>query len=328
MISYGGLEEPENLDTLESDNITYIVNNNYRRNILELTHSWNAFLNIYKEDIENQKLFDFVKKNLIPEKTSSKRIVKYLKELYNSPLQAHMSLLIDQYMLDSPLLREESDLFIVLRLHFEKMIKIFNEARNNYIDNNKTNDKKNNLDELTRHWFDINNQNKNNTSSLILYFFNKEDSEFNITLEGKYNNITKKLENKLKRFEYPGFCPKVPYDRINKLLDFPIVYLSFVIHKLDNKFVEPNYNRISKLFEEKLNLINKHPECEDKIERLEPKEGSDDKEQTIFYTEKIIMLRKSAMPCAENIEKYYTNTSIILKSLILEIKNEFNNINI
>ena len=112
------------------------------------------------------------------------------------------------------------NLFNVIRIYIEKLIKIFLNLRNEYVKYIKKGDKIN----IKKYIEKSKKIYKDSTSPII-----SNVKSLKITVDNKFD----KLQRLLYSYEYVGFCPKVPTKRVLLLLEFPIEQLSNEIEYLD-----------------------------------------------------------------------------------------------
>jgi hypothetical protein len=178
--------------------------------------------------------------------------------------------------------------------------------------------KKNDIDKLLKVWLDLDQQYDIQSSSIILLFLNPKLKDINIKLDN--NKIhwtmpkisTKKLTDSIKKFHYKGFCKRVPKQRLEALLAFPLNEFITIIQQLEDKLGQtktefPKYNTIEKQISALLAPLKK-PEIP-KMDNLKPRKKPPSTDSLIergkFYIKEIIDLRKKLLPYGIKYEEYY-----------------------
>jgi len=284
-------------------------------------------------------------------------ILPMSKKIYNLPDKFHIISMIKQYFIYEPLSLVIHNIFMIFKNHYEQIFNDFITARNKYIVENKLDNNRNkiiDLNFLLDYWGDINIQNNIDTSSLILYFINTTeniDNNLDITIIDADKNIVsliKILQNKLKKFNYPGFCPKVPYTRLKKLLIFPLETFVKVIKLLDKEYKTIDYklieNKIKKIldnfhlvnplleykniYKREKNPINKIYKLIEKEEKFKKRKKNEHEQndhkimiETIkWYVDKTLQLRKQILPEAKKLEKYYNELAKLFEEVYNVLK--------
>jgi hypothetical protein len=172
-------------------------------------------------------------------------------------------------------------LFMIYKVYIEKMIEIYIDLRNQYIDKSKLSktNETNDFNELSTRWNIIDAENGVDTSSPILFFnfhpstikFEKSIPKFIWGIKSsdpkhkKVNNAANDFLNIIKKnnFEYVGYCPHASIHRFKLLLKFPIKKLIDLIKIIDcdNKYPDINNscNNITKKIislQPKISMIN------------------------------------------------------------------------
>jgi hypothetical protein len=225
----------------------------------------------------------------------------------------------------------------------------------------------NDLNYLIDLWSNLDLQNNLNTSSIILYFINPpENIDNQLNLDMSYSNSNssnsnsnssnsnssnssnsnssnsnsnlkkqiKKLLLSIKKFNYPGFCPKVPYSRLKKLLTFPLTNFIKTIQLLDPDYKSIDYKNIESKIKKILNQFksinplqnyeNSNKRLKNPIKAIYKKINKEDNKVKLikknhenyensqmmieiikWYVDKTIELRNKLLPDAKKIEKYY-----------------------
>ena len=325
MYCTGGLEYDSN-DITELDGIQYVFSNKFKQSLKNIFIDWGTFLDVYKNNIDYITMYDQINRiiNLKNNENLKETMLPLLKKLYHLPASIHMLIMVKQFMLYEPVSIAIKSIFLTIKNHYENIVLLFLKARNKYITVNNLNDKKNNITELISKWTKINDDYDLQTSSIILLFLNPPE-EFNNELEIKISNIkkTEKLKNKIDKFNYPGFCPKVPNERLKKLLQFPIEYFIKIIKKLDSSIKFPNYAYIDNIIAQKLKNMPLKPNIDDNLIRLEPPEHIKDNIKLCeWYVTQILELRKSFVKEGIKHESYYIEYAKILDEINTILKHE------
>lgn len=332
MYKTGGLETTPDKpsDILRVDDVDYIVSDKFKTLLRDSFVDWGTFLDIYKKNISDSIMFEQVIKLLDVKETENLRdvMIPLVKKIYNLPAESHMSCMLKQFMLYEPVSIALHAVFTTIKLHYEYLIETFIKARNTYITTNKTKDKLNDLDTLMKFWADLNNQYDLDTSSLLLLFINPPKglkNELHYKLKGTHEKTMESLKSAMKKFRYPGFCPKVPQERLAKLLEFPVIEITKAIKALDPDAKFPNYEFLEKTIRDKLSNVVAKPVVKDTYERKTPPKDLGKIDLVRWYVDEILSLRKSLLPYGKAYEEYYSNHAKILTEINDIIKAEFNN---
>lgn len=324
MYATGGLEPAyEEDETIEIDNVTYRLNDRFRSSLRSSMIDWGTFKEMYQNDIDTEVLLGEIKDILFIQHTPeiTNIIEEALKTLYHLPAESHLIALSKQYMIYEPVSAAIKMVFDKFRDHYEMLVEQYIIARNKYILNAKTDDKPNNFEELVMK-FEKNNKKYNlQSSSVILLFLNPPEG-FKHYMHLTVRDIpeTTTFKEALESFHYPGFCPKVPKERLAKLLDFPVLQIAAAIKALDPESMFPDYNKISKHIQKVLKTAPTPPKIEDQYKRLEPPE----KNRVIWYVDEILNMRKSFMDEAKKYNLYYTQQAKIFLELSNILQKELN----
>lgn len=331
MYKTGGLEIAPDTesDILQVDGIDYVVSNKFKTLLRDSFVNWGTFLEIYKKSLPEGVLFEQVVKLLDVKDTENLRdmMVPLVKKIYHLPAEAHMACMLKQFMLYEPVSIALHAIFTTIRTHYEELVEQFIETRNKYIKEHKLKDKLNNLSELNKYWADVNNQHDLESSSLTLLFINPPKglkNQINFKVKGAPSKPIETFRASLKKFKYPGFCPKVPQERIGQLLNFPIVELTIAIKSMDPDAKFPNYRKLEHDIQKLLAGVPQPPVIKDDIERKDPPKSLTEKIELIkWYVDEILALRKHLLPYGKAYEEYYFNHSKILLEINELIKKEF-----
>ena len=282
-----------------------------------ISTDWEKFLEINGDNTDDV-LFDQITQLLDLHENNNiiDILLVMVKKLYDLPAEAHVKSMIKQFYLYEPISLAMLDLFTSIKMHFEELIKLYINTRNLYIIKNDLEDSTNILEEKIKEWEDINIQNKIETSSIILKFFN---GEYSFYLDVKSLNEPEKIR-KLYDFKYLGFCVKQPQKRLNALLDFPLEEIVYLIKKMDSDKRFPDYKKIYKDIKHNIMKIE-HPKIEDKyIRKLPP--NITGRDLVIWYVNEIIELRKSLKKIGNEYNKYYVDYAKNINSLTKIIKKD------
>lgn len=329
MYRIGGLEpNQDNSKTLDVDGITYVVSDKFRTMLRDSFIDWGTFLEIYHNNLNYALMFDQMVKLLNIKENENLRefMIPLVKKIYHLPAQAHMACMLKQFMIYEPVSVAIHSLFTTIKLHYEYIIELCISARNKYILENDINDKTNDILELKKYWEDMNQQYSLESSSTMLLFLNPPKgmkSKLNFNITGHEIEIAK-LKDSIKKFNYLGFCPKVPQVRLKALLDFPINEFVAVIKKIDPTAKFPNYANLEKEITAGLSKMPTAPIIEDNIKRIDPpKELTDNIELAKWYIDAILDLRKELLKYGAMYEEYYVDQAKIFVELNDKIKQEF-----
>ena len=311
----GGLEPNDDkpINTLTIDNTKYITDR-FKAALRNTVIDWGTFLEIYEENDDICVMFDQAVKlfDLKDNKYLRKDILLTLKSVYELPDEAHLACMLKQYLTHETMSIVIYNIFIQLKLHYEKVVIKFLELRN------KTNPKKpNNIEQLMQTWSDMDKQYDLNSSSIVLLFLNPKLQKSNVGFGNskiiyKIKGVnTKSLEKNIKKFHYKGFCRKVPSERLIALLEFPIYDFMTVIHNIEEKLhIDktdfPDYSLLEKKMQAYLNDKIKKPEMPSSTNREYPDMESTTIHKAKFYIDKILEIRKKLLSYGIKYEEYYT----------------------
>ena len=341
----GGLEYDAKDDeaTTVIGGTTYITSGKFKTSLRDAILDWGTFLEVYDKSLDCRTLFDQVVKILdinkdnLKETTKSSNLSEYMlplvSRIYKLPLDMHMACLLKQFMLYEPVSIAIHSIFVTLKQHFEELVERFIQTRNDYLSEHKGQGKPNNWGKLMKTWSKTNIDDELDTSSLTLFFVSppkpyKSKIKFKVK---DHANVIKTLTSALKKFKYPGFCPKVPHKRLLGLLTFPVKELSVAIKALDPKFKIPDYNKIETKMKRALASQPKKPDipklpdrkkapnklvAESKL-KAEPHTLGDAQmkarmDLTKWYVRQILELRKNLMETGKKFETYYRQKSEVL----------------
>ena len=338
MLTIGGLEPNENDrdEIVEINNTKYIFSEKFKTMLRDNIINWDTFLSVYNSNINNEIMFKQVQSllDIKEENLKDKEVfISALKKIYNMPLNAHVSHLINQFMIQEPMTYAIHGIFNTIKKYFESIMELFIEERNNYIIEKNTKDKTNDYPSLLASWKKINTDYNLESSSIKLLMLHPPKSIPN-KLHFKISGVDlKPLINKLKLFKYPGFCPRVPHKRLTDLLKFPVNEMTAIINKLNPKIKFPNFTELEKKALSSCEKNIKKPIISDDYKRETPpkeltekepiptisdsssqleKEKASDKnanKKTLllikWYVDHILLMRKSLATVGSQYETYF-----------------------
>lgn len=323
----GGLEKiNDDPSTLEIDGIKYVVSDKFRTMLRDSFIDWGTFLEIYNQNLSYEDLFNQSMKllNIKENENLRESLVPLLKKIYELPSNIHMACMLKQFMIHEPISAAIHALFTTIKNHYETIVERFITARNKYIIQENLKDKKNDIEKLLKYWSDQNDQLKLETSSLILRFLHPPKgimSGLNFNISGK-ESVIENLKHAVKAFNYPGFCPKVPRERLAGLLQFPINEFVKAIQAIDPEALFPNYKHLEELVSKIIAEAPKKPDVPDDVKRDTPPETSDNMELAKWYIESILDLRKQLLPYGGLFEDYYAQNAKLIRDINEEYKKE------
>lgn len=347
MSSYfiGGLEprDDDQENTMTVDGTTYIVSDKFKVMLRDSIIDWGTFLEVYNNNVEYRTMFDQIIKllNIKENSTIHDMMLPLVKKIYHLPAIAHLASMLRQFMIYEPISIAIHATFNHIKHHYEYIVEKFVEIRNKYIKHNKLTAKYNDWKKLIKRWNEANEEKDLDSSSIILLFLNPPDNlkpKLHITIPGV---DTTHLKNALKHFQYPGFCPKVPHQRLIKLLKFPINHFVRVIKQMEPTFKFPNYTKVEKSMSDILDTKLKKPEVPDIKNRESPpdalvktsklstsSENLSDSENIArinlakWYVRKILEFRKMLLPSGKAYEKYYEENARRINDINSILKKE------
>lgn len=350
---YAGGMDNENPKIIKIGGTVWAVGEKIKSYIRNSLIDWGTFLQIYDNEMTDEDLFNQIIKMLKLNVNGNidDVMLPIIKKIYKLPLEQHGKNMINQFTMHEPLTAALYNLFTIFKNHYEYLVLRYVNLRNQYIAEHKLSSKINNLDELMDIWEHVNNDYNINSSSIVLLFAGKTPSDLNIPkISWKVPNIkeTNDLHKKMNKFSYPGYCPKVPHERINALMDFPIQSLVASIKKLNPKEKLPDYSVIYKQIQKILSTIPTVPKLKDSIKkkihtymeknkppkkilnqakkisqitskaekRLVEKNMQEARKQLlIWYTTEILKIRKQLLSYGRSWEKYYAEKACIIDEL-------------
>ncbi len=328
MYRIGGLEPSnEKPKTMKVEGIDYVVSDKFKSMLRDIFIDWGTFLEVYHNNIDYSTMFDQVVRLLNIKENENLRdfMLPLVKKIYHLPASAHMASMLKQFMVYEPVSVAIHAIFTTLKNHFESLVEQFISARNKYILENDLKDKTNNLERLAKYWDDMNSEYNLDSSSLLLLFLHPPKglkSHLNFGITGK-ESVIDKLKTAVKKFNYPGFCPKVPYERLKELLEFPVNEFTAAIRSIDSDAMFPDYAKLEKTIESKLSDMPEKPVIPDDMKRDDPPDELKDKlEICKWYVSATLDLRKSLLDYGKKFEDYYIKQAEILNDINNSIKIE------
>jgi hypothetical protein len=254
--------------------------------------------------------------------------------------------MMKQFMIYEPVSHAIYYLFTIIKRHFEQIVEKFIITRNNYIITNKIRANPNDWQALQLEWNKINDERSLESSSVILLFLNPPKgvkSHIHYKVPGKDDEMNK-LKAAVNLFKYEGFCPKVPHERLAKLLLFPLSAFVSAIKALDSSAKFPNYNKLEHHMERILRNKLEKPKPTDDFTRLKPpselqsaiktkvheqnssheKKIADAKLALIkWYVDKIMEMRKTLLSYGTQYEDYYIAMAKTINEIAGDVKESF-----
>lgn len=306
--------------------LKYVFNNKLDYMVNHMLLDWSTFINMNKS-IDHNSLFEEVVKllNVKENEHIIGILLTIVKSVYDSSPTSQISSMLKQYNVYEPISLSITQLFSIIKVEYENIVVEYINCRNKYIDNNSTQDEKNNLNELLEYWLQLTNLHKINTSSLILMFINPsidESNKLKILVKGKESSI--ELSNDIKKFTYKGFCPKVPHERLNELLNFPVNSFISTIKDLDSKKNFPDYDKIGldigKILEKN---ISKPVIDNDEYKKKTPPKELENIDLVKWYVEAIIEYRKYLTKYSKDYEEYFSKQVEVINEITDIIREGF-----
>jgi hypothetical protein len=336
----GGLERTDDdvvRDSVKIDGIEYVVSDRFKASLRDTIIDWTEFKKFYEKNKDTKQLFEHVLKLMnVPDMKKTQKELSHtsllkketlaiVKKIYELPLENHLVCLSSQYFLHEPLSHAIQFVFIAIKRHFEEIVELFADCRANFLEEQKLGDVQD-FDQLLQHWTDTDTHQNFNTSSVILFFLNPPPNIVNQELDIKIKGLSKnnpvvnaldRLDKAIKQFKYPGFCPKVPKERLDKLLKFPLEEFANAIIALGCNKKLPDYKDVEQKIENIIveNKIEKPVFKEANYKRANPPKISDDIQLINWYMDAILEIRKKLVPHAKKKEDYYTNQAKLFNKI-------------
>lgn len=345
MYFIGGLEPhaSDKTEVLTIDGTTYVVSGKFKSMLRNLIIDWGTFLEVYNDNKEYREMFDQIVRILnIKENTViNTQMLDIIKKIYHLPASAHMASMMKQFMLYEPISIAIHAIFNQIKHHYEYIVKLFVESRNDYIAQHNIASSKNNWKKLIKYWDQMNEEHQLDSSSVILLFLNPPNgirSKLHISIP---KVDTGKLSSAISAFHYPGFCPRVPHKRLAQLLKFPINEFVNVIKQINPDATFPAYAKIEKFMVHALSHMEQKPDIADIRERESPpkdlvarssqKKSIDELTDSElrarldlakWYVKQILEFRKKLVKTGEKYESYYKKIAEKLNTINVQLKQE------
>lgn len=130
---------------------------------------------------------------------------------------------------------------------------------------------------------------------------------------------TLKLDKKLKKFTYLGFCPRRPKFRLSKLFEFPLEELHIATRALGGKVSNPGkYGKLVKLIEK--GNIKVQTFAVPLIKRKKEPDMEKIQQKIKWYVEEIIEIYKHLNTHFKKVEKYYTDVAKKMSEIGIKIE--------
>ncbi len=240
-----------------------------------------------------------------------------IRQLYYFSDAEHITKLIKDFHLYSPLAQAIRELFFEIKSIYEKTFNYLIQLRNSKYPKNTVD-----INAFMKEWNIYDTKISNNSSSILLCYFNNSDEFYNDmkvykTDNPAYFNAWNHFIRISKQYKYLGFCPKVPCERLRRLIEFPYEELVEVIQT-----IEPEYKPIDlKPFYRKLKIVqfNKAPNMSKKNQRKDPpnfnKTVNGDKwlinsYYAKWFTNEILNFYESIRSKLQNWEQYYVDCAL------------------
>jgi hypothetical protein len=322
----GGLETPDdNVKTLNIEGTNYVVSDKFKSMLRDSFIDWGTFLEIYNKHLNVATMFDQMVKLLNVDANENLResMIPIVEKIYNLPADAHMACMVKQFMLFEPVSMAVHSLFTTIKHHFEYTFEKFLLTRNKYIIKNELLDATNDMAGLHAYWESAGDH--YDSSSIKLLFMNPPDgltSGLNFKVSGK-EKVINKLKAAVRKFKYMGFCPKVPHERMDALLKFPINEFNSAILELDPTAELPDYVKLEGQVKDCTKNLPTIPKIVDNIKRKKiPADITDKIEVAKWYINNILDLRKQLIKYGAEFEEYYTNHAKIIMEINSIVKKD------
>lgn len=330
MYRTGGLEPNKDEGSIMSiEGINYVVSDKFRSMLRDSFIDWGTFLEVYNKNLDYVNMFDQISKLLDIKENENLRdfMIPLVKKIYHLPASAHMACMLKQFMIYEPVSIAIHTLFTTIKQHYESVVENFISKRNDYIAENKLNDKINDFGKLLHRWNDMNFTNNLESSSIVLLFLNPPPglkSGLNFSITGK-EKVIDKLKTAVKKFKYEGFCPKEPHKRLMSLLTFPINEFINAIKAISPSTKFPNYTYLEESIRKVLDNMPKKPTVTDNFKREVPNKNLKSLELAKWYVDAILDLRKNLLDVGKKYEEYFITHAETLKNINDLVKKEFLN---
>jgi len=309
----GGELKPNKNDIVHKitvNDVIYIFDNKFKNRLRDMFIDWGTYHEIYNKDLDKKELIKYIVKlfNLDELSVINKDVVEIVKSIYNMSNAEHMDFMNEHFMLYEPVSVGIRGLFFTLKDYYEKVLIDFINIKNQISNEDEIIDYKKYIDNINI-----------NTSSPLLFSLNPDNiNNENFTqpvpvidltsgvdiadTTGLMNNI----KNRLKTFNYKGFCPYAPKERLLILLQFPIQSIISVIKIYNNEYKSLDFTELIK-FIKKTKPLDK-PKIHNSKRKLPPKDLTDD--QLIkWYIMNTLEMRKTLSKKGKMLELYYIKTA-------------------
>lgn len=172
----GGLESTaeDSSVVLDVDGKKYVFGEKFKAMLRDSLIDWGTFLEIYNKNTPNDVAFEQICRLLnVKDNQNVKDIMlPIIKKIYALPSEMHLISMMRQYMIYEPVSIVIYSLFTTLKIHFEDVVRLFIEVRNEFIDRMKCSGYKNNWDKLVEEWRELDVNYELSSSSIVLLFLN------------------------------------------------------------------------------------------------------------------------------------------------------------
>lgn len=338
----GGLE-PSKTSSYTLGGKSYLNYEKFKTSLRNNLIDWGAFLEIYKKNTEYNAIYENATRllNIKKGETSRSMFLPVLLKIYDLPAKNHLASMMKQFMLHEPVSIAIYSLFNSVKHHYEYLVKRYFLLRNKYVKKHKTNDNIVNWKETEKRWDILNDEHDIDTSSLALFFINPIFNTTSMeqmdtpklywkinTKDKKILSAVNKLMQQVNKFSYKGFCPKVPVQRMEALLKFPLQAFVSAIKVLNPNEKLPNYDNITEKIHKILKNHIKKPTIDIKLKKKPIKRSILKKvklnvsenevnaeitknrlELTKWIIQEIFKFRKQLIQVGSKYEQYYINVA-------------------
>jgi hypothetical protein len=236
----------------------------------------------------------------LPQYVNNEQLLKQvIIEIWKAPVNKLFYAIIKNTKIDLPFHTIYKTLFWKLK-EFIEIIILFHLK---YVQNRDIN-------VLLKTWKDYITSNNINTSSIILWsLFDKN----NISYRKFFKGIT---------FNYLGYCPHVPRERILLLLNFPVDFLLNDIKKKKSELdLSVDFNKLENLFEEKIKFSYTSSDINKCIKPDFVQNNVSVKEYLNNFMEAWLSLNQCLKPYFEEYEKYMISQVKKIEKFCIELEN-------
>jgi hypothetical protein len=172
----GGLEStPEDSSVvLDVDGKKYVFGEKFKAMLRDSLIDWGTFLEIYNKNTPDDVAFEQICRllNVRDNQNVKDIMLPIIKKIYALPSEMHLISMMRQFMIYEPVSIVIYSLFTSLKIHFEDIVRLFVEVRNEFIDRMKLDGYKNNWDKLLEEWRELDVNYELGSSSVVLLFLN------------------------------------------------------------------------------------------------------------------------------------------------------------